>query len=163
MVDVWITAGNFDPRDIANPLFAAYDNNVHPSHVHILTPSDTREQVETAIPVLETLAEREDLEMEITRLETSDSPSEFTAQVSDLFNNLDGSTVALDITGRPSVYATLLFQQAVVDDVAADHVYHLDYRQPPDTLDDGLYPLIPQTAFKLTDIRADFMTEETDD
>lgn len=163
MVDVWITAGNFDPRDIANPLFAAYDNDVYPSHIHILTPSNTKEQVETVIPVLETLASQEDLEIDITLHETSDSLSGFTDQVSYLFNDVDGSTVALDITGRPSVYATLLFQQAIAEDVDADHVYHLDYHHPPNTLDNGHYPSIPRTMFTLRDILADFPRQVTDD
>lgn len=162
MVDVWITAGNFDPRDIVNPIFAAYDEDVYPTQIHILTPSNTREQVEKAVPVLETLAAREELEVETALHETQDNPSAFTAHASDLFNDIDDPTVALDITGRPSIYATLLFQQAVAENVDADHVYHLDYRQPPDSLDDGLYPTIPRTAFTLRDMLADFETEETD-
>jgi len=101
--------------------------------------------------------------MEITVHETPDRPSEFKAHASELFNEVEGSTIALDITGNPSIYGTLLFQQAVQDDLEADHVYHLDYLVPPDTMDDELYPSIPQTALRLTDILSDFTTEDNDD
>lgn len=160
MVDAWITAGNFDPRDIANPLFAAYDNEVYPGQVHILTPSNTIEPVETAVPVIEALSEEADQAMEISIHRTPANTTEFREHTSELFSDIDVSTVALDITGRPSIYSTLLFQQAVKDNLDADHVYHLDYLLPPDTLKEDFYHLIPKTALNLTDILADFTSEE---
>ena len=150
-------------RDIANPIFAAYDKEVYPDKIHILVTSTTSEQVETALPVLETLAEEDGRKIEIMVHETPDRPSEFKAHASELFNEVEDSTIALDITGNPSIYGTLLFQQAVQDNVDADHVYHLDYLVPPHTLDYELYPSIPQTAVKLTDIMSDFTSEDNDD
>lgn len=163
MVDTWFTTGKYDSRNIANPIFAAYDNEVYPRKIHILTTSTTSEQVETARSILDTLAEEDGRKMEVTVHETPDGPSEFKARASELFDEVEDSTIALDITGSPSIYGTLLFQQAVQDNIDADHVYHLDYLVPPHTLDNELYPSIPQTAVELTDILSDFYTEGNDD
>jgi hypothetical protein len=163
MVDLWFTTGNYDSRDIANPIFAAYDKEVYPRKIHILVTSTTSDQVENVRSVLDTLAEEDGRKMEVEVHETPERPSEFKAHASELFNEVEDATVALDITGRPSIYGTLLFQQAVQDNVDADHVYHLDYLAPPHTLDAELYPSIPQTAVRLTDILSDFTTEGNDD
>lgn len=163
MVDVWVTAGNYDPPAFVNPLYAAFEEGVYPENVHILAPPNTREPVESVIPVLETLTQEERVEMEITLHDTPANPTDFKNQVSGLFQDIRGSSVAIDITGTPSVYASLLFQQAVADNVDADHVYHLDYRVPPDTIKEDLYPSIPRTAFNLADVLTDFKTEGTHD
>ncbi|WP_340098287.1 hypothetical protein [Salinibaculum salinum] len=163
MIDMWFTTGNYNSRDIANPIFAAYDKEVYPRNVHILATSTTSDQVGNARSVLDTLREEDGRKMEVEVHKTPDRPREFKAHASELFNEVTDSTVALDITGRPSIYGSLLLQQAIKDNVDADHVYHLDYLVPPHTLDTELYPSIPQTAVKLTDILSDFTTEGNDD
>lgn len=163
MVDVWITAGNLDPREIVNPFYAAYNQEVYPNQLHILTPENTAKSVERAIPVIEQLVEGEGKTLEIERHEASSTPSEYLEQSGALFEEFAESVIALDITGRPSMYATLLVQRAVSDDAPVNHIYHLTYEHSSDTVDNELYPLIPQTTFSLIDILAEYQTEASDD
>lgn len=163
MVDIWITSGTFDPLDTANPVFAAYDNAIYPEKIHILTPEDTRKSVQIATSVLKALAEGEGKKMDVIHNDISSDPRQFRDQTSELFNEVAGSEIALDITGRPSVYATLLVQQAVSDDVPVDHIFHLNYEYPPDSFEDNLYPLIPKSVFTLRDILSEYKSEGKDD
>jgi hypothetical protein len=163
MDEAWITAGNFDARDIVNPIFAAYDNEVYPNQVYILTTPNTAEQAESATTVLEKLAEEDGRKMEIIPKEAPSRPNKFKKQVSETFHDLNDMSVSLDITGRPSIYGTLLFQQAVKENLKTSHVYHLDYLIPPTSLSNELYPLIPQTALNLTDLMEEFVMGDTSD